>query len=665
MAEPEAVIAEGVLHATRLVRTLWTTRRVAGGGEQEPSLTELRRRLGLFVGAVFPAVTDVGTAEPAAPPSLLERLSRRQTSHLYSARALASIAGRRVLLPAMLDLPRAEALSRYRLLVLEQGARVDRGTMAVIPAGDQLVRDLYFLAEAAAIDAGLAAAFPRLAFSLNAARRDAIKDVRLGRRPSPQELAVAAMTRQLLAAPAGSPPSPFIISPTPEDSGRWAGEQACGLRLLPGPYRGIGPIPLWGTTSPGANVLAPDTLTETDAAPMSPGRSRILTRRPRVRDASDDEDDAEPGTWMVRADDLQEKAEDPSGLQRPADQDKQADPGELAEALSELPAARLVRRPEPVAEVLAGLDPVLRGHGRIPGTGPAGITYPEWDWEAGAYRPSAAVVREQVAHSPVGTWVPAMLRRHGALIRMVRRDFERLRPRRMALGRQPEGAELDVDALVTAYADHRVGCKADDRYYIDCRPVRRDAAIMLLIDTSASTDGWVAGDRRIIDVEKESLLVVAEALGALGDPHAMMAFASTGPSRVNVRMLKRFDEPGGAEIRNRIAGLEPEGFTRAGAAIRHATACLMLRDARHRLLLLISDGKPNDVDRYEGRYGIEDTRMAVAEARLLGMHFHCLTVDLEAPHYARRIFGRNFSTLARVERLPAVLLRLIRDLVRN
>ena len=152
--------------------------------------------------------------------------------------------------------------------------------------------------------------------------------------------------------------------------------------------------------------------------------------------------------------------------------------------------------------------------------------------------------------------------------------------------RQPDGAELDMDALVTAYADRRGGCTADDRFYIDSRPVRRDAAIMLLVDTSASTDGWVAGNRRIIDVEKEALLIVGEALSALGDPHAVMAYASAGPFRVGVRVLKRFEDSGGAEMRDRIAGLEPDGFTRTGAALRHATACLMRRDARHRLLLL-------------------------------------------------------------------------------
>ena len=369
---------------------------------------------------------------------------------------------------------------------------------------------------------------------------------------------------------------------------------------------------------------------------------------------------------MVRADDLQEKAEDPAGLQRPADRDQQADPGDLADALSELPEARLVRTPGPVSEVLAGEDPIPRSPGLGVRTEASGLAYPEWDWRVAAYRPHAAVIRERLAEAGSEVWVASALRCHGAMIRTVRRDFERLRPRRMALRHQPDGAELDVDALVAAYADRRGGGLADDRFYIDTRPVRRDAAITLLVDASASTDSWVVGDRRIIDVEKEALLIVGEALAALGDPHEVLAFASAGPAQVTIRVLKRFEEPaGGREVLRRIAGLEPDGYTRTGAALRHATAGLARQPARHRLLLLVSDGRPNDVDEYEGRYGIEDTRMAVAEARLQGVHVFCLTVDRQAPRYATRIFGRDFAVLSRAERLPNVLTVLLRDLVRG
>ena len=665
MAEPEDVLAEGALHATRLVQQIWA-RRPASRVEEPPRLPDLRRRLDLFVAAVFPGAPDIVVAQPPSPPTLLARLARRRTSHLHGTQALPSADPVRIRLPASLDPSPADVPGRYRLLALEQAARVVRGTLSAVPLRDPLLRDLYFLAEAAAIDAQLVRMFPRLAPAIGEARREALERRPAIRRPSPRELAAEHLLAALLRAAPDSPPVPFAAPATPDDSGTWARDQHRSLTRLTGPYRGMAPVPLWGERSGDPESPLPAAAPGADQDSHPPGRARALARRPRPRAGGADEEDAEPGMWMVRADDLQEKAEDPAGLQRPADRDQQADPGELADALSELPEARLVRRPGRVAEVLMSEEPIRRAP-VMPGIPRSdGLAYPEWDCLAGAYLPRAAIVRERTVAPGEMAWVETTLRRHSAMIRTVRRDFERLRPRRMALRRQPEGAELDIDALVAGWADRRADGVADERYYVDVRPGRRDAAIMLLADASASTDGWVTGDRRIIDVEKETLLVASEALAALGDPHAMLAFASAGPARVTLQTLKRFDETAATgAVRRRIAGLEPDGYTRAGAAIRHATAGLIHQRARHRLLLLISDGRPNDIDRYEGRYGVEDTRAAVAEARLQGVHVHCLTVDREAPRYATRIFGRDFAVLSKAERLPGVLMALLRELVRR
>jgi nitric oxide reductase NorD protein len=393
----------------------------------------------------------------------------------------------------------------------------------------------------------------------------------------------------------------------------------------------------------------------------------MLPRRPRVRPAGDDEDDREPGTWLVRADDPQEKVEDPGGLQRPSDRDAAADPGALADALSELPSARLVRTPDIPAEVLASedpLDPTARGESDRRG---GGIIYPEWDWRVNGYRPLGAIVRERTA--PVGdeTWADAALRHHAILVRAVRRDFERLRTRRAAFRRQPDGADVDIDAYVTAHADALGHGTVDDRLYLDARRTRRDHAIVLLVDASASTDAWVAGNHRIVDVEKHALLVVCEALAAMGDPYSVLAFSGEGPGHVEVQVVKQFHEPGGTNlVRRRIAALEPEGYTRAGAALRHATLRLARASARHQVLLVLSDGRPNDVDVYEGPYGVEDTRMAVIEARARGIACFCLTVDRAAPRYAARIFGpTHFAVLSRTERLPWALSNVLRRLIRR
>ncbi|MEO8452981.1 MAG: hypothetical protein ABI647_24540 [Gemmatimonadota bacterium] len=664
MAEPESVIAEGALLATRLARDLWAKRGVRTA-TKSPELKDVRRRLELFVAAIFPGAPEIGVADLPAPPSFLSRFARRRTDHLFSPNALASTDGERIRLPGALEtLPPAKVMGRYRLLALEQAARAVRGTPAHTPDRDPLLRDLYLLAEAAAADSLLVRLLPRLRESLVEGRQEALALRPVVSRASVQERAVEDLVRSVLDADPNAPPSPFTVAATPEASLRWAEQHRATLVGLRGPYRGTAPVPLWGVMASalesGATAAGRDAL----AASAPPGRTRMLARRPRVRTADENEDDAEPGTWMVRADDLQEKAEDPAGLQRPADRDQQADPGELADALSELPEARLVRSPGVIREVLAGEDPIRRVPAEASTLEPAAIAYPEWDWRAGAYRARGAIVRELPAEEGDQAWVDAALRHHAAVVRGVRRDFERLRPRRAALKQQRDGTDLDVDAVVAAFADRRGGGVADDRLYIDTKRLRRDVAIGLLVDVSASTDGWVAGDRRIIDVEKEALLIVTEALAALGDPHAIFAFSGEGSNRVEVRALKRFRDPaGGAPLQRRIAALEPSGYTRAGAAIRHATMSLTRQAARHRLLLVLSDGRPNDVDQYEGRYGIEDTRMAVVEARLQGLHCFCLTVDREAPRYATRLFGRDFAVLRRAERLPAVLTTLLADLV--
>ena len=659
------MIAEGALVATRVARELWA-RRTAGATERQPRLQDFRLRLELFVAAVFADAPEIGVADPPPPLSLLARLARRRTSHLYSRSALSSTDGQRIRLPGSLEgLAPSAVLGRYRLLALEQASRASRRTSASLPAADPLLHDLYLLAEAAAIDCLLVRMFPRLRSELQEARVEAYERRPSVPKASPRELAMEALVQTLLTTDPATPPAPFIVAQTADASRRWADGQRAAFMKLVGPYRGMAPVPLWGTTAgvpESAGTRGPE---DAEATPPK-GRSRTLPRRPRIRAAAENEDDAEPGTWMVRADDLQEKAEDPSGLQRPADREQQADPGELADALSELPELRLVRSPGAVHEFLVGEDPIRRAPGVESRPQATGFAYPEWDWRADAYRPGGAIVRERGAEAGDGAWVDAALRRHAALLRQVRRDFERIRPRRTALKHQPDGADLDIDAVVAAFADRRAGGVTDDRFYIDTRPLRRDGAIALLMDTSASTDGWISGDRRIIDVEKEALLIVGEALAMLGDPHAILSFSGEGSGQVEVRSIKRFDEPAGtAEVRRRIAGLEPGGYTRAGAAIRHATAALMRQAARHRLLLLLSDGRPNDVDQYEGRYGIEDTRVAVAEARLQGLHCFCLTVDREAPRYATRIFGRSFAVLPRAERLPMVLTALLRDLMQR
>jgi nitric oxide reductase NorD protein len=263
----------------------------------------------------------------------------------------------------------------------------------------------------------------------------------------------------------------------------------------------------------------------------------------------------------------------------------------------------------------------------------------------------------------------ALLAGRAAIARHVRARFEPLRARRARLPRQRAGDALDVQACVDAHADRLAGHASDDeRLYLAVRPARRPLAICVLVDVSGSTDARISADpadaRQVIDVEREAVLLAGEALDALGDPYAVLTFSSRGARGVHVRTVKDFGERPGPTVRARIAAIAPDGNTRLGAAMRHATARLARQPAGRRLLLLLSDGRPNDMDRYQGRYAVEDARQAVHEARAAGVVPFCLTVDREEPEYLAHVFGvAGHTILRRPDQLPAALVGLVRHLL--
>jgi nitric oxide reductase NorD protein len=286
--------------------------------------------------------------------------------------------------------------------------------------------------------------------------------------------------------------------------------------------------------------------------------------------------------------------------------------------------------------------------------------YPEWDYTRRAYHPAYCRVREEIAPESGSDWKPdAAARRR---IRRVRRQFEALRPRRQVFPAQADGDELDLNALVRSYADLRAGAEGSERVYLQARDAERDLAVAMLVDASLSTDSWI-DNRRVLDVEKEALLCLSHGLTACGDSHALYAFTSRKRHDVSVLTLKDFDEPLDGRARRRIEALKPGYYTRMGAALRHVTARLAPRPNRHRLLLLLTDGKPNDADHYEGRYGVEDTRRAIHEARRAGLAVFGITVDTRARDYFPYLFGRGaYAIVGRIARLPAALPLIYRQL---
>ncbi|HVI49612.1 MAG TPA: VWA domain-containing protein [Candidatus Sulfotelmatobacter sp.] len=288
-------------------------------------------------------------------------------------------------------------------------------------------------------------------------------------------------------------------------------------------------------------------------------------------------------------------------------------------------------------------------------------TYPEWHCGKQAYLPNYCKVLTRNASEEGEDWQPDEETQRR--IRQVRRQFEALRPKHELLRAQMDGADLDMDALVRARCDFIANGVGSERVHQAQRRQARDLAVMLLVDVSLSTDGWI-DNRRVLDVEKEALTVLANGLAACGDDHAIMTFTSRRRDWVRVDTVKSFEEPFSAAVGRRIAALKPGFYTRIGAAVRHAAAELNKRPNRHRLLILLTDGKPNDVDHYEGRYGIEDSRMAVREARRSGVSVFGVTVDREAQDYFPALFGRGgYAIVDHIARLPAALPSLYRHLV--
>jgi nitric oxide reductase NorD protein len=238
------------------------------------------------------------------------------------------------------------------------------------------------------------------------------------------------------------------------------------------------------------------------------------------------------------------------------------------------------------------------------------------------------------------------------------------RTQRQRLYQQHDGDDLDLNACIDGLVELRAGAVLSRGLYSACRHARPDLAIALLVDVSGSTDSWIADQRRVIDVEREALLLVSTALEAMRESYCVLAFSGEGPQAVTIRAIKQFHESYGDEIALRIAGLEPERFTRVGAALRHTCSLLMQQPVRHRLLLLLSDGRPNDVDEYDGRYGLEDMRQAVVETRRCNVNVFCLTVDRQLPGYLRPVFGEaGYTVLQRPEDLGVALLGWLRRLV--
>ncbi len=267
------------------------------------------------------------------------------------------------------------------------------------------------------------------------------------------------------------------------------------------------------------------------------------------------------------------------------------------------------------------------------------LMLPEWDWKKRRLIPDHCRIVELVATDAPPLPLPSHLQKTA---RKLRSQFQALAPARIWHRFRPEGDAVDLDAYLRYRTDRASGCNvAADNLYRQMNAGARDLACLLLADLSLSTDTWVNDHSRVMDVIQDSLYLFAESLTATGDQFGIYGFTSRKRDPVRIHAIKAFDESYNSHIRGRIQALKPGYYTRLGAGIRFAAEVLKRQGAGRRLLLILTDGKPNDLDQYEGRYGIEDTRHAIQAVRNLGFHPFCVTIDQKGNDYLPHLFGSS------------------------
>jgi len=274
--------------------------------------------------------------------------------------------------------------------------------------------------------------------------------------------------------------------------------------------------------------------------------------------------------------------------------------------------------------------------------------YDEWDFGRQHYRKNWCVMREKNVTPVYDDFVAQTRDKYAGLVKHLRRSFEAMRDENKLFKRQAQGDEVDIDALIEALADANDGSEMSDRLFTRMHRAERNIAVMFMVDMSGSTKGWIN------DAERESLILLCEALQALGDRYAIYGFSGQTRKRCELYRIKTIDEPYNDEVRARISGIRPQDYTRMGFAIRHITKLLNAVEARTKLLITISDGKPDDYfDIYRGQYGIEDTRQALVEAKRSGVNAFCITIDQEARDYLPHMYGAaHYTIIDDVRRLP-------------
>ncbi|MEW6132537.1 MAG: nitric oxide reductase activation protein NorD [Pseudomonadota bacterium] len=283
--------------------------------------------------------------------------------------------------------------------------------------------------------------------------------------------------------------------------------------------------------------------------------------------------------------------------------------------------------------------------------------YPEWDYGSQTYRPDWVSLYERLHPSGNAGDIDRLLAKHDALAKRLKRLLDLLKPQdKVRIRYQEEGSELDLDVAIRSLIDFKGGATPDPRINMSHKTSGRDIAVMLLLDLSESLNEKAAGsEQTILELSQEAVSLLAWAIEKLGDPFAIAGFHSNTRHDVRYLHIKGYSEHWDDEVKARLAAMEAGWSTRMGAAMRHAAHYLAARPADKKLMLVLTDGQPADVDAQDERLLIEDARQAVKELDRDGIFTYCISLDPKADEYVSDIFGRQYTVIDRVQKLPEKL----------
>ena len=536
-----------------------------------------------------------------------------------------------------------------------------------------LIRDLWVMAEDARVEACLKAEYPGLRRDMEAMAREEVAGRSLTHGMTVREIVV----ELLLQMSAGDPEDVRVPVAVEDVVGRaWAllrtvaQPQATAEDAVRAVHRAYVLIEeLTSETSPadpGEASKDADQSLEPPAGEAQGGAYRPMTT-PAHRGAMDAERvrDEERGAVADQAAPGEHEQDGLEGEPTVAGESQsEQGPRALRDAASAVAPMRGQAGASSLADHAAVAPDEWAGRARPAAPGARSFLYDEWDGRIQDYRTQWCRVVEQVAPEGTDGFLEQTRRRYGGAVNLLRRYFEGIRPPALRrVRRQADGEEVDIEAAVESLVDRRARAGPSEYVYIRRDRKDRDVAVVFLVDLSGSTGQQIGpSGARVIDIEKEGLVLLCEALEAIGDQYAVYGYSGQSRHDVQMLVLKDFDERYGPQVWRRIDAVRPLVQNRDGAAIRHALHRLSERAAKVKLMVMLSDGRPLD-DAYQEEYALEDTKAALREARAGGVHPFCITVDREARGYLERMYGDVcYMIIDRVESLPERLPRIYKTL---